>query len=89
MNVKEFIEKWNKAFDEGKVAVYIAENNSDGIIQMTKKMKLNPLDMFLAFKHGHYTYDDGFIYMSRYNHELFSFVNINMLKNINYEVIGI
>lgn len=27
MNVKEFIEKWNKAFDEGKVNIYIAENN--------------------------------------------------------------
>lgn len=88
METKEFIEKWNKAFDDGKVSIFIAENNTDGIIAMTRKMKLNPLDMFLAFKEGTYKYDDAFIYMSNIKHQLYSFVNINMVKEINYNILG-
>jgi hypothetical protein len=89
MNVKEFIEKWNNAFEEGKVNIYIAENNSDGIIDMTRKMKLNALDMFCAFRDGDYKYDDAFIYMSRNEHKIYSYVNINSTKDINYTTIGL
>lgn len=85
----EFIEKWNKTFDEGKVNIYIAENNSDGIINMTNKMRLTALDMFYAFRDGNYKYDDPFIYMSRNKHKLYSYVNINATKDINYITIGL
>lgn len=83
----EFIEKWNEAFDKGEVSIFIAENNSDGIMEMTRKMRLNAIDMFYAFKNGDYKYDDGFIYMSRKKHNLYSFLNINQVKEINYNVI--
>lgn len=85
MDYKEFIKKWNSAFSVGKVAICVYENNEEGIESLIDKVGLTALDMFTAFKNGDYKYDDAFIYCDKKN--IYSFNNINMVKEINYNII--
>ena len=85
MDYKEFIKKWNSAFLIGKVAICVYENNEEGIKSLIDIVGLTALDMFTAFKNGDYKYDDAFIYCDKKN--IYSFNNINIVKEINYNII--
>lgn len=88
MNIEEFIKKWNKAYFIGKVDIIVAKNNEEGIKFLSEHTSLDVSMLYKAFKEDTYKYDDLYIYIPRSGEcKLYSIMNLNLIKTLNYELI--